>query len=156
MVASFWGSLGFSLAAITAAFVASSSHAQTVSDGDTLKFNGKTYRLWGIDAPETKQWCEDYPAGVIATGALEKLIKTSSALTCEPRTTDRYGRTIAVCKVDGRDLGETMVELGMAWAFTRYSADYVAAEQRARSQELGIHSHNCIPAWEWRAANKNH
>jgi len=30
--------------------------AQTVTDGDTIKLDGTTYRLWGIDAPETKQW----------------------------------------------------------------------------------------------------
>jgi endonuclease YncB( thermonuclease family) len=38
--------------------------AQTVTDRDTIKLNGTTWRLWGIDAPETKQWCGDYPAGV--------------------------------------------------------------------------------------------
>ena len=31
----------------------------TVTDGDTIKLNGTTYRLWGIDAPETKQACAD-------------------------------------------------------------------------------------------------
>jgi len=36
--------------------------AQSVTDGDMIKLNGTTYRLWGIDAPETKQWCGDYPA----------------------------------------------------------------------------------------------
>ncbi|MCG3774903.1 MAG: hypothetical protein JW395_1728 [Nitrospira sp.] len=33
--------------------------AQTVTDGDTIKMDGITYRLWGIDAPETKQDCAD-------------------------------------------------------------------------------------------------
>ena len=33
--------------------------AQTVTDGDTLKQGGATYRLWGIDAPEAKQVCPD-------------------------------------------------------------------------------------------------
>jgi hypothetical protein len=27
---------------------------QTVVDGDTIKLNGTTYRIWGIDAAETK------------------------------------------------------------------------------------------------------
>ena len=37
--------------------------AQTITDGDTLKQGGVTYRLWGIDAPEAKQVCPDgWPA----------------------------------------------------------------------------------------------
>jgi endonuclease YncB( thermonuclease family) len=28
--------------------------AQTVTDGDTIKLDGTTWRLWGIDAPETR------------------------------------------------------------------------------------------------------
>ncbi len=46
--------------------------AQTVTDGDTIKFGTTIYRLWGIDAPETKQVCADgWPAGSEATRALE-------------------------------------------------------------------------------------
>jgi endonuclease YncB( thermonuclease family) len=40
--------------------------AQTVVDGDTLKLDGTTYRLWGIDAAEIHQTCGDWPAGVVA------------------------------------------------------------------------------------------
>src|SRR5476649_914254 len=54
----------FTLAALIALPVA----AQTVTDGDTIKLNGTTYRLWGIDAPESKQLCADgWPAGRAAT-----------------------------------------------------------------------------------------
>ena len=42
--------------------------AQTVTDGDTIKMDGITYRLWGIDAPETKHDCADgWTAGRRAT-----------------------------------------------------------------------------------------
>jgi len=44
------------------------AQAVHVTDGDTIKLNGTTYRLWGIDAPETKQWCGDYPAGCAGGG----------------------------------------------------------------------------------------
>jgi len=40
---------------------ASPTLAQTVVDGDTIKLNGTTWRLWGIDAPESRQWCGHYP-----------------------------------------------------------------------------------------------
>jgi endonuclease YncB( thermonuclease family) len=46
-----------------------------VCDGDTLKLNGTTYRLWGIDTPEAKEWCGDYAAGLMATDTLEMLVR---------------------------------------------------------------------------------
>ena len=128
--------------------------AQSITDGDTLKLGGTTYRLWGIDAPEAKQWCGDYPAGVLATATLETLMKGRAGVECEARDVDRYGRTVAVCRVDGRDLGKAMVELGMAWAFTRYSQDYVADEERAKQAGRGVHGRGCLPAWEWRSEQR--
>jgi hypothetical protein len=32
-----------------------------------------------------------------------------------------------------------MVRLGMAWAFVRYSRDYVEFEERAKAESLGVH-----------------
>jgi endonuclease YncB( thermonuclease family) len=47
---------------------------QTITDGDTLKQGGVTYRLWGIDAPEAKQVCPDgLPAGSLAATPLQAL-----------------------------------------------------------------------------------
>jgi endonuclease YncB( thermonuclease family) len=130
-----------------------SAVAQTVTDGDTIKLNGTTYRLWGIDAPESKQWCDDYPAGVMATGTLQMLIKGKTVI-CEPKATDRYGRTVALCRADGEDLGRTMVQLGMAWAFVRYSRDYFEQEAQARADRLGVHAYPCVVPWEWRAQHR--
>jgi endonuclease YncB( thermonuclease family) len=121
--------------------------AQTVTTGDTIKLDGTTYRLWGIEAPESKQWCGEYPAGLISTAMLEMLIKNKTVV-CEPKTTDGYGRTLAVCRANGEDLGRTMVQLGMAWAPVRYGRDYVNHEARARAEDLGIHSQKCQPPRE--------
>jgi endonuclease YncB( thermonuclease family) len=89
-----------------------------VTDGDTIKLNGNTYRLWGIDAPESKQWCGDYPAGVLATAALEKLPK-GRAIICEDRGHDRYCRTISLCRADGDDLSAAMVRHGVSRGIQR-------------------------------------
>jgi endonuclease YncB( thermonuclease family) len=127
--------------------------AQTLVDGDTLRVGGTTYRLYGIDAPETKQRCGEYPAGELAVGMLEKLIR-GRALICEPKATDRYGRTVAICWADGEDVGKAMVRAGMAWAFTRYSRDYATAEAQARAKRVGVHAQVCELPWEWRAQHR--
>src|SRR6476646_8794798 len=105
--------------AVVLALLAMPAAAQTVVDGDTIKLNGTTYRIWGIDAAETKQACADgWMAGKEATAAMLKLVK-GRTVTCEEKVKDRYGRTVALCRADGVDLGAAMVSAGMAWAFTR-------------------------------------
>ena len=76
------------------------------------------------------------------------------AVTCEPRTTDRYGRAVALCQADGRDLSADMVRAGMAWAFVRHSQDYVSIENEAKDAGIGVHRRSCTPAWEWRAKQR--
>ncbi|WP_405402551.1 thermonuclease family protein [Paracoccus sp. Ld10] len=76
-----------------------------VIDGDTLDVDGKRVRLHGIDAPESNQTRRHQlrvgECGVEATRALERLIGIS-AVTCEKRATDRYGRMVATCDAGGR------------------------------------------------------
>jgi endonuclease YncB( thermonuclease family) len=131
------------------------SVAQTVVDGDTLKLNGTTYRLWGIDAPESQQLCADgWPAGRASLSFLRDLARDQT-VTCEAKTTDRYGRTVAICRAGGVDLGAAMVAAGMALAFVRYSSDYIGEEPVARSARLGVHAHDCAAAWDWRARQRS-
>jgi endonuclease YncB( thermonuclease family) len=60
-----------------------------------------------------------------------KLIE-GRAVACEFRGHDRYKRSIGLCRASGEDLGADIVSAGMAWAFTRYSGDYIGQE-RGRS-----------------------
>jgi endonuclease YncB( thermonuclease family) len=125
--------------------------AQTITDGDTIRHNGVIYRLWGIDAPESKQNCADgWPAARLATTRLQALIAGRNVI-CEEKDRDRYGRIVAICRASGEDIGAIMVREGMAWAFVRYSRDYVDEEAKAKADQLGVHAHGCQPAWEWRA-----
>ena len=95
----------------------------------------------------------DGPLGEAATEHLRALIGEGH-VTCEPRTIDRYGRTVALCRVDGRDLGADMVADGHARAFVRYSRDYVEEEREAAAVRAGMYDHTCQPAWRWRAENE--
>lgn len=129
--------------------------AQTaITDGDTVKLSGAIYRLWGIDAPEAKQVCPDgWPAGRFATTRLQALTAGRS-IVCQEKDRDRYGRIVAICRTSGEDLGSIMVREGLAWAFVRYSSDYVRQEKQAKAANLGVHAHGCAPAWEWRAQQR--
>jgi endonuclease YncB( thermonuclease family) len=125
--------------------------AQTITDGDTLEQGGVTYRLWGIDAPEAKQVCPDgWPAGSLAATRLQALTAGRS-IVCQEKDRDRYGWIVAICRVSGEDLGAILVREGLAVAFVRYSADYVSQEAKAKADRLGVHVHDCQPAWEWRS-----
>ena len=55
----------------------------------------------------------------------------------------------------GEDLGAILVREGFAWAFTRYSVDYVDQQEEARIANRGVHAHDCAPAWEWRALQRD-
>src|SRR5260221_2122659 len=105
---------------LVAIFACSQASAQMVVDGDRIKFAGVTGRLFGIDAPESHQRCDNWPAGRMASLHLLELMK-NRAVACKSLGIDRNGRTIGLCRADGEDLGRTMVRHGMAWAFFRSS-----------------------------------
>ncbi|MBP2235327.1 endonuclease YncB(thermonuclease family) [Sinorhizobium kostiense] len=125
-----------------------------VVDGDTLEINGVTYRLHGIDAPEAGQSCEKagggkWACGKAAIAAMEDLI--SSGVTCDNRGSDGYSRTIGVCTAGGIDVNARMVEAGNAWAFVKYSTDYVSIEQKARAAGVGVWQAETESPWDYRA-----
>jgi endonuclease YncB( thermonuclease family) len=144
-----------SFAILAAIALATPSGVQTrVVDGDTLELDGTIYRLNGIDAPEHGQRCGDWNCGSDATDALVEIVK-GREVTCEPISEDGYGRVIATCFTGGTDLGQELVDKGLAWAFRRYSTEYVDAETRAKSRAIGIWSDDFLPPWDYREARWN-
>lgn len=115
----------------------------TAGDGDSLTVAGKRIRLFGIDAPEFDQTCTRgatrWACGQEAATQLSKLV-TGREVRCVPTGTDAYGRTVARCTAGGVDVNRTMVALGYAVAFRKYSTDYVSAEESARSYKRGMWS----------------
>ena len=129
-----------------------SAHAQSIHviDGNTLIIDDRTHRLHGIDAPEFAQICKDgngekWPCGEKAAENLRKLV-VNGAVTCVAIGRDYYGRSISKCKYYGKDLNARLVREGWAWAFRRYSSEYIEQEDIARGAGLGIWQANNLPA----------
>lgn len=128
-------------------------------DGDSLRAgNGAEYRLFGIDAPELKQTCEEangksWLCGRAAKAKLTTLMKGGN-VTCEEKTKDRYGRVIAVCSAEGvLDLGEAMVLDGYAIDLDSEGSPYKQAEAEAREAKRGIWRGSFETPAQWRQAH---
>lgn len=121
-----------------------------IVDGDTFDLDGVRIRLNGIDAPEAGQRCGTWNCGAEAISALDLLIH-SGPVTCTQMGSDSYGRMIARCTVEGADIGEKLVSEGLAYAFVKYSSEYVAVEKNARAVGTGLWKDEYQRPWDFRA-----
>jgi endonuclease YncB( thermonuclease family) len=157
-----------------AAQAAQASPQQVVSgqarvvDGDTLVINDtkERIRLYGVDAPESKQLCTDakgveYACGVAARDALaERVAAGGGRVSCRVRERDQYGRLVASCALprgagrggpqEEEDAGDFMVRRGQAVAYRKITPAYVAAEDSARRAKAGIWQGEFEPPAKWR------
>lgn len=122
-----------------------------VVDSDSIELHGRTYRLYGVDAPDEGQVCPDgWPAAYEAENYLTQLIG-SRTVTCMTIGLPKKDETDAICRADGVDIGGAMVTGGMAYAFVPHSARYVTQENAAAMANRGVHRHKCLKPWQWRA-----
>jgi endonuclease YncB( thermonuclease family) len=136
-----------------------SAATATVKDGDTLVLDGRTYRIHGIDAPEYHQTCKnksgaDWPCGKAARAQMVAFV-TPGSLVCMPQANDKYGRAVATCaSATVPDLGEAMVQAGLAISFGGYGdGPYADAEAAAKSAARGIWQGPFDAPSNWRAAH---
>tara|TARA_Y100000294_G_scaffold76788_1_gene72308 strand:+ start:50 stop:505 length:456 start_codon:yes stop_codon:yes gene_type:complete len=143
---------------ITAFLILSSATALSddlfIRDGDSFAMNGIELRLWGIDAPEYRQYClkddQSVPCGKYARQRLENLL-TGKELECERITTDRYQRTIARCTVEGEDVAALMVRSGFAFDYPRYSNGAYSEQQKAaKTERRGLWSMEFEFPWHYK------
>jgi endonuclease YncB( thermonuclease family) len=108
-----------------------------VVDGDTLEINGVRVRLWGIDAFEHAQTCQQpggsYSCGRAASQVMEELTR-NQYVRCSQRDTDRYKRVVAQCFVGTTDLGQALVLKGWAFDYTHYSGGFYKDAQAGASE----------------------
>ena len=126
----------------------------SIIDGDTVEIHGERIRLYGIDAPESRQNCkrdgQPWRCGKDAAFALADKIASKPVECTSKGKPDRYGRTVAVCRLAGEDLNAWMVSQGWALAYRQYSRDYVPQENEAKEAKRGVWASEFIPPWEWR------
>lgn len=87
-----------------------------VIDGDTIRHEGKSIRVLGLDTPEIRSRCPSEK--IAAHGArdrLARLIEGAKKIQIEPsKRPDRYGRVLATITIDGRNVADILIGEGLA------------------------------------------
>jgi endonuclease YncB( thermonuclease family) len=137
--------------------------AAAIHDGDTLKITqgGTAYsvRIFGIDAPETRQICIDAGNEISACGiaARDEMVKIagSGVLSCEIKSLDKlYNRVVGLCTTaGGTDIGRELVRRGYAYNEAHDSAFYRAERADAQAHRRGLWAgREFMDPKEWRDA----
>lgn len=156
------GALALALLSLTAtSTVAGAVQGRAlVVDGDTLEVAGTRVRLAGIDAPEPDQLCSTegdvlaassatYRCGEEAAAALADRIG-SDPLVCEPQVTADSTVLVALCELNGEDLGAWMTRNGWARADPVHGSLYAPEERLAQAAHKGIWRGDFLNPWDWR------
>ncbi|MGX9356624.1 thermonuclease family protein [Roseobacteraceae bacterium S113] len=127
-----------------------------VIDGDTIDVGQTRVRLYGIDAVERDQTCRHPTRGEWACGQavghqLSRWIEGEN-VRCEATGRDRYGRVLARCAYNGRDVGEALVTSGLAFAYKTYSSLYVSQERAALKAGRGLWTSVVVRPEDYRRA----
>lgn len=129
-----------------------------VSDGDTFRGTTKEgddvrFRIYGIDAPESKQAFGKESAAFLAEMIFEKEV----GIVVQTQR-DRYGRPIVwVYTPEGKDVSTEMLKAGMAWHYKAYDKTeaYANYESEAKAKQLGLWAAKKPTApWDYRKSKK--
>lgn len=104
-----------------------------VIDGGTLTIDGRTVRLWGIEAPTATQTCvtttgRSWACGKRVRDQLRSVVQDDE-IVCQPKAPG-----FELCRVAGLDIGALLVKEGLV----RARDDYQELEGRARSARVGL------------------
>ena len=89
-------------------------------------------RLQGIAAPELDEPLGPEARDFLTAIALGKLAR------CDLTGEISFDRQVAICRIDGRDLGEMMIEAGLARDCPHYSGGRYKAFEVERSKGLPL------------------
>lgn len=85
-----------------------------VVDGDTIWFEGEKIRLEGFNAPEMSGSCQRESNLAVRSRDRLRSILDGAAFAIERNGRDQYGRTLATVRVDGVDVGNQLIDEGLA------------------------------------------
>jgi micrococcal nuclease len=122
-----------------------------VTDGDTVTLlvnrTPLKIRLYGIDAPETKQSYGNQCKQALAAMVFGKVI------TLKKTGNDKYGRTLGIIHYRDTDVNAKMIEGGWAWHYKYYNDEsrLASLEIKAKEAKLGLWADSQpIAPWEFR------
>lgn len=103
-----------------------------VRDGDTIELAGVAVRLNGVAAPEL-----DEPVGQEAKRYMHELV-AGETVRCDLNGERSYDRVIGVCFIDGEDIGEMIINAGLARDCPRFSGGRYDAFNTEASRKLPL------------------
>jgi micrococcal nuclease len=114
-----------------------------VTDGDTMKLSdGKTFRLYGVNAPEVKEPYYEKAKAFTQNLVLGKEISFEQEANYK---VDKFGRELGYLLVGGVNLNIELVKNGLARvvlyekrAKIKYQDELLSAEKEAREKKLGV------------------
>ena len=103
----------------------------TVIDGDTLRDGDVRYRVENIDAPERGRRAECAHERALAEASrayvMEWVAEAHRVVVIPAGRRDRYDRVVARVQIDGVDLGERLIAIGLAQPWRGHKAHFCNA-----------------------------
>ena len=118
-----------------------------ILDGDLIKI-----RLYGVDAPE-----KDQDFGYESKKALMNYV-SNKTIEIDIKSKDRYGRSVGILYVDGRNINEELLRDGYVWYYEQYDKNNERSrllQENAMKNKLGLFSKKgYVEPWKFRKAKK--
>ena len=136
----------------------------TAVTGDTIRLQRRIVRLWGVDAPEFNQHCEDpngkpFLCGDEAHSALSELVKQDRVVCIDiapeaqgaSLSAERRRRYVATCYIGDINLNATLVRKGWALAYEPETLEFMNQQRLAQRDKAGLWTRIFQKPWVWRA-----